>query len=336
MKTKLFTILVIIILSTGFIYSQVGLNKTAQSTMNFLLVGTSPRACALGEAFTTVGSGAESIFYNPAGITKLNKNFDITINYTSWIADIDYYSGGIAWNMGLFGVLGFHLLTVNYGSINGTSLLAPGEENLYSLGYKETGIVNNVGAYSLGISYGKAVSNEFSIGGTVKYAGQNLGENIYSSGAKENNASKLVFDAGVKYQTEFNDFAFGMSIRNFSTNLKREEIDEQLPLLFSLGAAINVLKVIDARLAEDNSLIWAVDFLHPNNYSERTNVGLEFRTMNLLSVRFGYQTNRDLASWSGGLGVNTSFSDYDVIVNYSYSKFEFFTSVSRLSLSFSF
>jgi hypothetical protein len=324
---------ILFLLLSGIVYPQVGLNKTAQSTMNFLLVGTSPRASAMGEAFTTVGYGAESIFYNPAGLTGTEKDFDIVVNYTSWIADIDYYSGGIAWNVGDFGVFGVHLLTVNYGVINGTRL-APPDGGSYALGYIETGLVKNVGAYSLGLSYAKAITREFSIGGTAKLAGQNLGENLYSG--SRNNASKIVFDAGVKYLTDFNDFTFGMSIRNFSTNIKREEIDEQLPLLFSLGASVNILKVLSTGAAETNSLIWAVDILHPNNYSERVNLGFEFRTLDMLSFRFGYQTNRDLASWSGGLGINTTLAEYDVSVNYSYSSFELLSDVNRLSLVFSF
>jgi hypothetical protein len=333
---RLTSISLFLLIVPGFIYSQVGLNKTAQSTMNFLLVGTSSRASALGEAFTTVGFGSESIFYNPAGLTGMQKNFDMNINYTSWIADIDYYSGAVGWSLGNFGAVGLHLLTVNYGVINGTKLINTGEESIYKLGYIETGEVNNVGAYSIGLSYAKAISQEFSIGGTIKLAGQNLGENLYSAGIKSNEASKLVFDAGIRYLTGFNDFAFGMSIRNFSTNIKREEIDEQLPLLFSLGAAINVLKVFASELAENNSLIWALDFLHPNNYSERINIGLEYQFLNMFAVRGGYQTNRDVASWSGGIGLNTSLANYDVQVNYSYSDLEYFKDVNRISLIFSF
>ena len=140
----------------------------------------------------------------------------------------------------------------------------------------------------------------------------------------------------MRYQTGFKGFNFGMFIRNFATSIKREEIDEQLPLLFSFGAAINVLEIVDETISNDNTLTFAVDFLHQNNYSERVNLGLEYRFLGMISLRGGYQTNRDLASWSGGLGLNTSFSDYDIEVDYSYSRFEFFDSVNRVSLIFSF
>lgn len=335
-KKILLTIIYLIFLLIPFAIPQTELNKTAQTTMNFLLVGTSSRASAMGEAYVNVGKGAESMFYNPAGLSLLEKNFDINLNYTQWIADITYLSGGVAWNIYDFGVIGAHLLTVDYGTINGTSLISASELSLYPLGYKDNGLVNNVGAYVFGLSYAKTITKEFSMGLTMKLAGQNLGQSTFGSDTKDNDASKIAFDAGVKYQTGFNDFAFGMFIRNFATNVKREEIEEQLPLLFSFGASIDVMQIIQESISNDNSILLAVDFLHQNNYSERINIGMEYTFLSMISLRGGYQTNRDLASWSGGVGFNTSLSDYNIEFNYSYSSFEIFDSVNRISLNFSF
>jgi hypothetical protein len=315
-------------------FSQTDLNKTAQSTMNFLLVGTSSKACAMGEAYVTTGKGAESLFYNPAGLSLLDKTFDINLNYTQWIADIKYISGAVAWDISDFGTIGAHLITVDYGTINGTSLISSSEESLYPLGYRDNGLVSNVGAYVVGLSYAKTITQEFSMGLTLKLVGQNLGQNTFSGTTKDNDATLVAFDAGVRYQTGFKGFNFGMFIRNFATNIKREEIDEQLPLLFSFGAAINVLEIIVEEISSDNMLTFAVDFLHQNNYSERINLGLEYMFLGMISLRGGYQSNRDLASWSAGIGLYTSISDYDVEVNYSYSSFACFDSVSRLSLLF--
>lgn len=336
MKAKVFILLLLISVNGKFIFSQVDLNKTAQSTMNFLLVSTSPKASALGDAFTSVGNGAESIFYNPAGLSDMKSEFDITIGYSQWIADINYLTGAVAWDLGLYGVVGFSLLTVDYGDINGTSLIDGSQIENHPLGYIDNGLVENVGAYCIGISYAKAISTEFSIGGSMKLAGQNLGKNFLSYGSKDNNAKKLVFDAGVKYKTGFKDFSFGMSIRNFATNLKREEMNEQLPLVFSLGTSINLMKLIDEDMAVNNSIVVSADFMHHNNYSERLNFGLEYKYMNVFVFRGGYQTNRDLMSWSGGVGLQTKLFDYGVELNYSYSIMEFFDNLNRVSLVFSF
>ena len=267
----------------------------------------------------------------------MTTNFDVNINYTKWIADINYLSGGIAYNLGNYGVIGINLLTVDYGTLNATSLITSEESLLYPLGYKEDGKMTNVGAYSVGLSYARAISQEFSIGGTIKFAGQNLGVNNFSNGiTRNNNATKLAFDGGIRFKTLFRSFTFGMSIRNFASNIRREEIDEQLPMVFSLGASMNIMEVINQDVANDNKINVAVDFLHFNNYSERINLGIEYQYMNMISLRTGYQTNHDISSWSAGIGFNTSISDYKVGVNYSFAKFDIFSNVSRLNLVFSF
>ncbi len=319
-------------------YGQVGLSKLAQSTMNFLLVGTSPKASGMGEAFTTVGTGAESMFYNPAGIVETQKTFDITVDYTQWIADIKYLSSGVVYNMGNMGAVGLSFMTVDYGTIYATRL-DPSQISASGnvVGYIDDGPMSNVGAYSIGLSYSKAISTQFLIGGTMKLVGQNLGQNIFDDGSiHKNDAKKLAFDAGIKYLTEWKHFSFGMSIRNFSSNIRREQADEQLPLTFTMGGAISISDFMDTAFGKDHNLIFAVDFVHSNSYSERMNLGMEYKYLNMVALRAGYQTNRDVASWSAGVGVNTTIYDYDVEVNYSFSKMDIFDNVNRLSLNFAF
>ncbi len=313
-------------------FGQVGLNKLAQSTMNFQLVSISPKASAMGDAYYAVGTGAESIFYNPAGIAEMDHTFNVVVDYTQWIADINYIGGAAAWNLGNAGVVGVSLMSVNYGTIYGTSLDPnPGG----ALGYIDNGTLSNVNAYSFGISYAKAISTQFSIGGNVRIAGQNLGSNTFVDGTTvKNDASKLVFDAGVKYYTGYKNFRFGMAIRNFSSNIVREAIYEQLPLTFTVGAAIDLLDYINPMHSQDDSFTFAVDFLHSNNYSERFNIGAEYKFMGMVALRAGYQTNRDVASWSAGIGLNKTIAGNNIEVNYSFSKMDVFKNVNRLSVGF--
>lgn len=329
---KIFLVVLAGCLLFNSVSAQVGIDKLAQSTMNFQLVSISPKASGMGEAFVSIGKGAESMFYNPAGLADAKGQFDAVINYTKWIADINYVGGALSYNMENLGVVGVSFMAVDYGTIYGTQL-DPSKTS--PLGYIETGELDNVGAYSMGLSYAKAISDKFSIGGNLRYVTQNLGENTFVDGRTvKNNASKLVFDAGVKYKTGFNDFTFGMAIRNFSSNIKREAIEEQLPLAFTMGAAINALGFfVDP---DEQKLTVAIDFLHSNSYSDRVNVGAEYRFMKMFAVRTGYQSNRDIAAWSAGLGVNTELGGHEVEVNYSISIMDIFDNVNRFSVNFAF
>ncbi len=337
LKYKILLITILMILNHQFIYAQVGLKKVGQSTMNFLLVNVSVRAAALGETFIAVGQGAESIFFNPAGLSEIQSKYELKVSITQWIADINYMAGAFAWKAGSAGTFGLSLLWVDYGTIYGTSLISSADLILYPHGYRDDGALNNVGAYAIGLSYGKSITDQFLAGGNIRFAAQNLGQNTMEGGlVEENNANKMIFDAGVKYYTGLKSFRFGMAIRNFSSNLKREEISEPLPLLFTMGVALNVFDVILSNPSDENSLLFAVDFLHPNNYTERLNLGLEYNFWNMLSLRCGFQTNHDTASWSAGIGVQTKVGKNNVCFDYSYSDLDIFQYVNRFSLGVNF
>lgn len=338
MSTRVYkTMILALAITTQFLFAQVGLKKVAQSTMNFQLVGISPRASALGEAFCALGTGAESIFYNPAGIATLSSGkFEFQAYSTNWICDIDYFGAALVWNTERYGAIGVSMLNVDYGTIYGTSLITADEKELYPMGYKDLGKVKNVGAYSLGITYSKAISSQFSIGGNLRLAGQNLGQSQLADGLKNNNASKLVLDGGVRYNTGLKGLVFGMYIRNFSSNVKREEIEEQLPTLFAMGIGLDLIDALFPGLSKSHALNFGVDYLHPNNYTERMNIGFEYRLWDKLALRYGYQTNRDLASWSIGFGLNTGLGNNKISFDYSYSHFDIFNGVNRFSLGVAF
>jgi len=317
------------------VHSQVGVDKVGQTTMNFQLVSLSARASALGEAVYASSTGSEAIFYNPAGLAEMKKEYDANFMYTSWIADIDYLGGAVAWNAEDIGVFGVSAMWVDYGSIRSTRLLSASTQS-DAIAYEDMGEMNNIGAYSFGVSYARSITDNFLLGGTMRYTGQNLGESMLSGGLVQNNAAKLIFDMGVKYYTGLKSFRFAMAFRNFSTQMKREKISEQMPVLFTMGAAFDFLDVLSPDHTDQQTLTVSADYLHPNNYSERMNIGVEYMTMGMFVARAGYQTNRDLASWSAGLGFMTKVNDYDVQFNYSYTPMEYFNSVNRFSLGFTF
>jgi len=328
MRNKIYFWLSGILLLNSLSYSQIDLNKTAQSTMNFLLVSTSSKASALGDAYTSIGSGSEAMFYNPAGLAGMQTEFDINLNYTGWIADIKYLSGGVAWNLYDIGVIGINLLTVDYGTINGTSLtLDIGND----LGYIDNGEISNVGAYAIGLSYARAISQEFSIGGTVKLVGQNLGVSIVQAGSVENNASKLSFDAGVKYKTGFKGFMFGMSIRNFSTEVKYVEEGFQLPLRFTLGISMDLVDFTNFD-KDNNSLMLSVESINDRSHAQQIGFGLEYEFLKMFSLRGGYILENDENSFNLGLGI----SWYGLSVDYAYSPYGLLGDINRFSVRFSY
>lgn len=315
--------------------AQVGLEKVAQSTMNFLQVGVSPSSSALGEASCAITKGVEGILFNPASIPESESAFDMRVFNTQWISDINYMAAILSYNSDRLGSIGFSVLNIDYGTLKGTSLLAPSEISQYPHGYRETGEFS-AGAYAIGLSYARAISTQFSIGATAKLAGQSLGQSVIASETVGNEISKIIFDAGVKYYTYNRDLWFGMTIRNFSSNVVRETIAEQLPLMFTMGLAMDVIDLVMPAAGMSEQLLLSIDFQHPNNYTERTAIGMEYRPIKNLALRGGYYTNHDVANWSTGLGFRLDLAGQPVRFDYSYSNMEVFKGVNRFSLGYSF
>lgn len=332
---KRFFIYVMIILSVGMwsvapLLAQVGMKKVGQSTMNFLQVGVVPGASSMGEAYTAIGTGCESIFFNPAGLPEMNSKYAAIIATTNWFADINYIAGALAWNLGNIGTVGLSFVTVDYGDdIVWTGLAqSPDDEE----GFVEYGMIDNVGAYAIGLSYGRRITNKFSIGGNVRYVGQQLGESWLESGKKQNSKSNVSFDMGVKFYPGLKSFRFAMSMRNFGPSIKYEEITASLPITFAVGCAMDIMDVIVPGHSQDNSLLLSAEFVHPNNYTERVNVGLEYKFMKMLALRGGYQSNTDLVGFSGGIGITPpSIGGTKIEFGYSYSVFDTFDGVNRFS-----
>ncbi|MEJ2615446.1 MAG: PorV/PorQ family protein [Ignavibacteriaceae bacterium] len=307
---------------------------TGQSSMTFLQIGVSPRAAALGGAYTAMSQGVESVFFNPAGLTEMNSQFQAFVSSTQWFADIKYLAGAIGYNSGDYGAFALSFIYVDYGTIKGTSLVPAASTGA---NYTLTGDVKNVGAYSFGLTYVKAVSTKFAIGGTVKYVGQQLGQLTDANGnTSDNNANKLAFDMGIKYFPGIESLRLGMSIRNFSTFVQYQNFESPLPLAFSVGLGMNLMDLINKDMSKEHALVLSSEFVHPNDYTDRVNTGLEYTFMNLVSLRAGYETNHDILSWSGGVGLGTSLGGTRIDVDYSYSHTKYFDGVNRFALKVGF
>lgn len=316
----------------------IGLKKVAQSTMNFLQVGVVPRASALGEAYTAIGKGPEALFFNPAGLAEMDGRIGAFVSSTQWIADIQYLGGALAYKWGNVGTFGLSFLSVDYGEMYGTSLISKSAASSNPLGYIDNGVFTNTGGMTVGLGFARTVSNLFLIGGDVRYVSHQLGQNITTDTngeLQDNEANKLSFDLGVKYNTGFKSFNFGMSIRNFATSVKYEELTAQLPMTFAVGASMDML---DWFMAEhrDHAALLSMEFTHPNNYTERIHVGIEYTFMNKLALRGGYISNHDLLGLSFGAGFNQSLMGKNMEISYAYSMTEVFNNVSRLSVGFTF
>ena len=304
--------------------------KLGQTGFQFLSVTSEARSGGMADAMTTIHDKSSSLFSNPAGLSKQTELFDINFSSNEWIAGIkhDAFSLSYSPSNGQLGVFGFSLLNVDYGELQGTMVWDNSQGFIDTKKFKPS-------AFAMGLGYGRALSENFSVGGQIKKAFQYLGENVVpvtdTSKVVESNVSNAVaFDFGTIYVTDWNDFTFGMSVRNFSDEAQYAYDGFQLPLTFRIGCSIDIFKLIPSS-TKSHSLLLAIDALHPRSYTQRMNVGLEYLFMNIISTRIGYLHNYDERDFTFGAGVRLGMFK----INYALTPFGVFDTVSRVSIGIS-
>lgn len=331
-KLKIVLSVIILLFSAQINFAQ---TKLAQSGMKFLSIGGDARAAAMGAAVTSVEGNSSSIFYNPASMSRQTKTLDVTFANTEWWADIDYINAAISYapEHGLYGVFGVSIASVDYGDFYRTIVGQDG--GAIDLGkYSPT-------ALALGFSYARALSDKFSVGGSVKYVYQNIGDGHVVGGDYSNyettkiDIDVMAFDFGVLYKTGLKSLNFGMSIRNFSQEITYYEESFQLPLTFKLGLSMDLLDFTDIN-QKYHSFIFAIDAEHPRDNVEMLHLGGEYSYMGILSLRVGYVTPEiTLAGMNYGVGLKYKINGINLGVDYAYTEFGDFDPIHRMSVKLS-
>jgi hypothetical protein len=329
MRKSSLTVLILLV-ALSFSMAQV---KLAQTGAQFLSVDSDAKAGGMAGALTTVEMNSAALFFNPAGMARMETAIDVMASQSQWIADISYNSFAAAFNPsgGKYGVFAASLVSVDYGEIQGTQRW----DN--EPGYIDTEILTP-SAYAAGFGYAKALSDKFSVGGHVKYVGLNYGKSVYPDEedssipdtVKNHLAYSNAFDFGTIYRTGWKSLAFGMSVRNFSNEVTFESEGFQLPLTFTLGISMDLMDLIREGESQQQMLL-SVDALHYRSHAEQVRIGVEYKPIDMLSLRTGYMSSNDENDISFGLGIQA----LGLVVDYAYEPFGRLGDVQRMTVRFS-
>jgi hypothetical protein len=323
-------LLIIITLIISVPLHAAGLKKIAQSGMQWLSIPLGARAAAMGGTYTAVANDASSIFWNPAGVA-FTKGGNLFLTQTKWIADINVNAGAFSYDAGQWGFFSASFAAVDWGVFHGTRRTNTSE------GFEETGDFSP-SDWAAGIGYSRRVSDRFAIGGHLRYLHENLGstlEGTMGSGTEYTaRMNLLAFDFGTIYYTGFKDLRLAMSLQNFSQEKKYRVDHFPLPLTFKVGVAMNMTSLWMAE--SPHSILLAIDAIHPRDYTERLNFGLEYGYKNMVFLRGGYKTNYDEEDLTLGAGVHYETGEIAMGLDYSYVQFKNFDAVQMFGVNFQF
>jgi hypothetical protein len=337
---------VLLAFSPGQLHAQ----KVGTTSLQFLKVMPTARATAMGDAFVSLASGADASFWNPAGLARIESH-EVTTTLTSWIFDTKLIALAYDLPMGDWGNVGVQFQYIDYGTIQETRadlpelVISEGGTRFFNSGL--TGRSFTPYAYLVGISYARAITENFSTGVTVKYAMESLWMDQFISmvnsvtGEVESYktyADAILFDFGMMYNTGFRSVQIGVAAQNFGPQVTFAGKPHSAPLAFRLGISANIFGREGLVFQDDlNRLTLAYDLFQPNDYLQQMHIGAEYAFSGLIALRVGYKVEYDTEGLTFGGGVRVDLSGWPVSVDYSYGKVsEYLNNVHRIGLGVQF
>jgi len=337
LKNRIILVFTVAVMSTiSALYAQ----KVGSTSMQFLKVMPSARATALGDAYTVWATGAEAVFWNPAGLADLD-NMQLSSTYVDWLFDARQGAISYAYNMGNIGAVAIQLQYVDFGEFEETTNERPYINNPDGPGL--TGRTFNPFSYLVGVSYARYLTDKFSLGLSLKYAHESLfnGESVTAQvrqGVYEKVdtwANGLLFDFGIRYYTGFKSVFIGSAVQNFGGDVKYAKESNPVPLLFRFGIGADIVGAEGLWISgsDDNRLSMASDIFHPNDYSQQVHVGFEYEYAGSFALRSGYKFNYDFDGLTLGAGFKHKTDGFNLALDYSYGDMgTWLKNVQRLSI----
>ncbi len=310
---KISKLIFITSLISGIIFAQDDFKRVGKSGFGFLKISPSARAAGMGDAFTAIADDVTTIFYNPAGLTNLDK-FVFNFNHTDWIVNSSIISGAIAKPFGRNGAIGLSIVKFDTEDFEETTVLDP----------EGTGRMIDAGDVALALAYAIQLTDNLSFG----FKGQYLEEKI-----DIDKATAITADFSTYYRTGFRDLTLAMIMKNFGPEAKFLSDKFKLPLYFNVNTAMSLIG------SKGSPFQWlvSIESAFATDYRDRYHLGTEMWIADMIALRGGYKFYYDTEDWTIGAGLKVGIGSRKVIIDISYSNFvEYFDPPLRFSIGGSF
>ena len=318
-----------------------GGNRTGTGGAAQLLIPVGPRGIAMGESNVATSYGVESLFWNPAGVARMDNSTQVLFSHMSYIADIGVEYGGVSANFVDFGVVSLSVKALSVGDILVTTTTNP----------DGTGDTFSPQMLVAGLSYSRQLTERISVGITANFITETL---------DQVSASGVAFDVGVIYDNlaDLNGLSVGVVMKNVGPQMKYDgsglftqadvtsfnrppqyyKIDSapfELPSTFQIGLGYK------PHFDEINSLQISGAFQNNNFSGDEYKLGAEYGYNDMFFIRGGYQMAPDVSDdyiygLTAGVGINYDFEGIGVKVDYAFRDVEFFEGNHIFSLSLGF
>ncbi len=239
-------------INTGKIVGQDSSNRVITTAVPFLTITPDSRAAGMGDAGVATSADANSSYWNPGKLVFIDKGgFGFSTSYTPWLARIIN-------DMKLMYLTGFYRIDRNQVVSGSLKYFDMGSINFRDGNNVDLGRYNPR-EYAVDVTYSRRLTENFGIGGSVRYVRSNL-TGAFSSTTDARAGSSVAVDLGAMYtkqfQTHNSTLSLGGSITNLGSKMTYTSAANKdfIPTSIRLGGAYKT------ELDPLNSLTFALDF----------------------------------------------------------------------------
>ena len=283
----------------------------------FLKIGVGARPAAMGGAFVAVADDANALFWNAAGIARIDADkSELSLNHANWPAELSFDQAGYVFHLKKIpGALGVSVRALSMQPMVETTAYQP-DPNI------GTGNTFDAGMLAAGVTYARSFTDKFSAGVTA---------NFINEGLAEFSQQTFAFDVGTLYDVGTLGMKIGMAISNIGSQIKFIDRESRIPAIFRVGTSATLLQGADQRL------LGTFEFSHPPDNAERLNVGAEYSFHKYVFLRGGYNINYDTDGLAAGAGFHFPVSVAGMAdLDYAYTDMKDLGGAHRFSLTFTF
>ena len=302
----------LLIAMQSFTFAEGDNDKVGSVAFKFLNIQPDARGAALG-GLSAQASGAGALFSNPAGIAG-SEGMNLPAGMSQWLVETNIANFGFVMPM-MGGAVGVSVVSVNYGDIMRSGWA--GTTEFVFQPNQESFTANDM---AMQVSYGKNLSDKFSVGGTAKMISQKI-DDVSISG--------LAFDIGTQFDLGKKGMKMGAVISNFGPDVESqapaggyaEFPSMSLPMTFTFGIVGEAMPGLNAGLNVLKQADMGQEFILNTEYN-----------VSIAALRWSYNLNNPQQTTSFGAGVNVAGINADVSVSMT----QWLDNVIRMSIGYSF
>ncbi|MEG1556693.1 MAG: PorV/PorQ family protein [Bacteroidales bacterium] len=333
---KIFLICALSCMITNIVYSQ-----TTKYSNEFLSLGIGARGLALSNTMTSLSDDITSAYWNPAGLSRMDKNYQLSLMHAEYFAGIAKYDyAGIGYKIDNKSTIAITYIRFGVDNIMNTTDLIDNEGNLNYDRITYFSSADN--AFLISYAYNFEKIKGLSLGGNAKIIRRKIGNFAGSWG--------FGLDFGLQYQhkgwqvgallrdatSTFNAWSYSLSdqvieiFEQTGNEIPENTLSVTLPkLLIGAGKQVNLGKGFNATFALDLDCTFdgkRNTLIRSNFISIDPHFGMEFAYKKIVSIRAGIGNFQQETDFNGkkkttcqiNLGLGVSIKNI-VTIDYAFT-----------------